>query len=122
MLVAIHLFYLTICNFCVIIRHIIYIGVINLMNTVDMIIDSKLVSTLEILSKACGDKPYFKYCNINNLCNLLNRKRASVSAKINKLERLGAIHRENGILYVNNELLKAIEDALSSRADLIFRS
>ena len=92
------------------------------MNTVDMIIDNKLVSTLEILSKACGDKPYFEYHNINNLCNLLNRKRASVSSKINKLERLGAIHRENGILYVNNELLKAIEDALSSRADLIFRS
>ena len=92
------------------------------MNTVDMIIDSKLVSTLEILSRACGDKHYFKYHNINNLCSLLNRKRASVSSKINKLERLGAIHRENGILYVNNELLKAIEDALSSRADLIFRS
>ena len=69
MLVAIHLFYLTICNFCVIIRHIIYIGVINLMNTVDMIIDSKLVSTLEILSKACGDKPYFEYRNINNVSN-----------------------------------------------------
>ena len=92
------------------------------MNTVNMIIDSKLVSTLEILSDACGDKPYFEYHNINNLCNLLNRKRASVSAKINKLERLGAIHRENGLLYVNIELLKAIEDALSSRADLIFRS
>lgn len=91
------------------------------MNTVDMIIDSKLVSTLEILSNACGDKPYFEYRNINNLCNLLNRKRASVSAKINKLERFGAIHRENGLLYVNIELLKAIKDTLNSRADLIFR-
>ena len=87
-----------------------------------MIIDSKLVSTLEILRDACDDKAYFEYHNINNLCNLLNRKRASVSAKINKLERLGAIHRENGLLYVNIKLLKAIEDALSSRADLIFRS
>jgi hypothetical protein len=99
-----------------------YIEVINLMNTVDMIIDNKLVSTLETLSNACGDKPYFEYRNINNLCNLLNRKRASVSAKINKLERFGAIHRENGLLYVNIELLKTIKDTLSSRANLIFRS
>lgn len=49
----------------------------------------------------------FKFVSIVNLCKIMNLKKTWVSTKINKLERLNMIRREDEYIYINPKYCKA---------------